>query len=359
MLIWAGQKTQRSEEFMPLISNARSQIPDYRNPLFTVYLVVYLSNLGLEFYALILAIEGDLKTALVLHFISSMVIPWSLCAFMPRHFQSNIKIISLLFLLCFFIPIISSLCLLLSLTVALYYTKPHKVEVFEYSEPIKAEAVISDVLSKPDYCNGRIFGVLRFSTDDEKRIKAVLATNQIADASAIPILHVALLDSVDEVRLLAYSILNNKEKDIDVVINRGLKQLKSTIVRKEIRAIHHKLAEAYWELSYLGLVKGRARDHILHSAKKHAEQAIRFQSKDMGLFLLLVQILTSLGYFLEASSLLKRIRRDGGSVEKLAARNAELAFELKRFSKVSEHVKEIDKLAKNNVVLDGMVKQWN
>ena len=204
-----------------------------------------------------------------------------------------------------------------------------------------------------------MFGILRFASDADKRIKAVLATSGLDDKVAIPILQVALLDSVDEVRLMAYSILDTKEKEIDLLIHKGLSQLKLKTNTPEIkRKVHHKLAESYWELSYLGLVKGRAKEHTLHAAMEQANKAIALKSTDAGLLFLQVQILTNLGYFKEASILLEKVKEKGILPEKLASRRAELAFELKSFSQASEHVKDLVNLAENNVILDGMVKQW-
>lgn len=327
----------------------------YKKSEFINALAVYFLGLTLECYAFVLLFNGYLLLAFAIHFISSLSLLWPLSVFMPQHFRINITILMFLFLLCFFIPVVSGACLLLSLTVTLHYAKPSETGVFEYTEPLYA---VKD-LSNPDYCNGRIFGILRFSKDKEKRIKAVLATNQMTDEVAIPILRVALSDSVDEVRLIAHSILDTKEKEIDLIIHKGLEQIKSKkLGYRDVRKIHYKLAEAYWELSYLGLVKGRARDHILNSAMHHANRALKLKSKEVGVFLLQVQILTTLGYFKKADLLLQMVKGLGISPEKLAARNAELAFELKRFSQVGKHVEKLNKLAKNNIMLDGMVKQW-
>ena len=332
---------------------------DYQSIQFVIALAIYFASLGLEYYALQLMLKGDLLPSLGLHVISSLAITWPLCFFMPLHLRANLLVFVFLFLLCFLIPLVSGICLFLSLTLTLYFTKQHKEDVFEYTEPLHADNIIRNTTTKPDFCNGRMFGILRFSTDADKRIKAVLATSGLEDKVAIPILQIALLDSVDEVRLMAYSILDVKEKKIDSLIHQGLSQLKLDDNHPEVvKKIHHKLAEAYWELSYLGLVKGRAREHTLHAAREQANKAIQLKYEDVGLLFLQVQILTSLGYFNEASVLLEKVKEKGISPEKLASRRAELAFELKSFSQTSEHVKELVNLAENNVILDGMVKQW-
>ena len=342
---------------MPLTNNSLREKSQFTQPKFLIAQIVYILCLVMEYLAITNMLDGGLLTALVLHLSASLLMPWPLCYFMPKHFRVNFSIFLLLFLLCFFIPVLSGICLLLSLTVALYFTKPPEQDVFEYTEPLRAAVEINQ--SKPDYGTGRIFGILRFAKDEDKRIKAVLSTNQLADEVAIPILRIALLDSVDEVRLMAYSILDNKEKKIDSIIHEGLNTLKTkNLLKEEARKIHYKLAEAYWELSYLGLVKGSAREHTLLSAKHHANEALFLKSNEVGLLLLLVQVLTCLGYFKEASILLKKIKKQGISSEKLASRNAELAFERKQFYEVSRHVKKLEKLAENNIILDGMVKQW-
>lgn len=324
-----------------------------------IAVIIFFACLIIEGVALLEALNGNIFSASIYHLVASLVTPWLLCFFMPKHLETKYSLLALLFLFCFFIPLFSGIGLFFSLILPLYFTKKPEINEFEYADPLSAEEIISHSTSKPDYCNGRIFGVLRFAKDKEKRIKAVLSTNQIADEIAIPMLRIALLDSIDEVRLLAYSILNDKEKSIDSIIHQGLDQLESrNLSLKAKSAIHHKLADAYWELSYLGLVKGRARDHTLNSAKLHAEKAIKTKSNNIGLLLLYVQILTSLGYFKEANNLLKKIQKRGISTEKLAARSAELAFELKRFSEVGKHVKKLDRLADNNMIIDGMLKQW-
>lgn len=342
---------------MPWINNIN--IPYHRRPRFVIASVGFFVCLFTELWALHLALNNELLIGVSLHGLSSILIPWVLCLFMPEHFRTNVTIYLLLFLLCFFIPLISGICLLFSLSISLYFRKAPENKIYEYSEPLRASVVINGSGLKPEFSTGRIFGVLRFSKDGDKRAKAVLSTNQLANEIAIPILRKALLDPVDEVRLMAYGILDNKEKEIDAIIHQGLKQLnEKKHLNKEKAKIHQQLAEAYWELSYLGLVQGRAREHILHSAKHYAIAALRHKSNNVELLLLLAQILSNQGYFKKASLVLKKAEELGISPEKLAARKAELAFELKNFSQVTSHVKKLAKIAENNMVLEGMVKQW-
>ena len=119
----------------------------------------------------------------------------------------------------------------------------------------------------------RIRQVLRESNDTEKRLKAVLATKRMNKRDAIEILQNALSDRVDDVRLLAYSMLDGMEKEISKKIVSCLEGVRKSTGEKQ-DAYKRSLAQNYWEMSYLGLAKGGVRRHFLLSAKKVLEELL-------------------------------------------------------------------------------------
>ena len=114
---------------------------------------------------------------------------------------------------------------------------------------------------------GSLEGILRGSKDPETRLRVVLACRQLPGRLAVPLLRLALRDTVDDVRLLAYAVLEQNERQIQAQIQALLARHESASAgqaRAEGRAlaaampvpVHVKLAELYWELVYQGLVEG-------------------------------------------------------------------------------------------------------
>ena len=73
--------------------------------------------------------------------------------------------------------------------------------------------------------DGGLQDVLRHAPDTEKRMAALFATRRMPPREAIPILKLALRDPADDVRLLAYSMLDKQESEINLRIEAALRQL--------------------------------------------------------------------------------------------------------------------------------------
>ncbi len=180
------------------------------------------------------------------------------------------------------------------------------------------------------YKGESLLGVLEASTVENHRIKAVLKTRQMLDKAAIPILKVALLDPVDEVRLLAYSMLDKKEKIIGRQITSQLEALKDRPSEKHI-AEHMNLAEGYWELSYLGLVHGQAQLHILQDAYTHIQKVVKHRTKDSDAYFLQARITLALNLYDIAENSLDQVVKLELSTKRARSYQKELAFVSRHF----------------------------
>jgi hypothetical protein len=303
---------------------------------------------------------GQLMTvAFFFHLSSSVVLPWPLQYLIPKHDTSSSVFLLLLFLFCLFIPVVSGISLFLILTLGVLYASPIlKPKIDVYALPNTPENILEKI-SVIQSNFGQVHGILKSSKNIEQRFKAVLATRQMRDDKAIPILKIGLRDPVDEVRLLAYSMLDNKEKKIDLKIHQSLLHFSDKKLDSVSAAvIHQMLAESYWELSYLLLVQGQAKVHILKSAYHHANEALKVCGTDAGLNLLHARLALNLGLFKEATQALDQAEKYGMPIVKLAPWRAELAFARRRFEEVTQHVEAIDEAAKKNIILAGVYKQW-
>ena len=322
-------------------------------------MLLLIAGFILEGLALWCLLDQLITIAFFFHLGSSVVLPWPLWYLIPKRDTGSGAFLLLLFLYCLFIPVVSGVSLFLILTLGVFYARPMQKQMIDVNAIPHAPENILEKISVTQHNPGKIHGVIKSSGDIEQRFRAVLATRKMRDNKAIPILQIGLRDPVDEVRLLAYSMLDNKEKKIDLKIHESLLDLSNEKQDPVAAAvIHQTLAESYWELSYLLLVQGQAQIHTLKSAYHHANEALKVRGTDAGLNLLHARLALNLDLYEEAARALDQAEKYGMPLVKLAPWRAELAFATRRFEEVTWHVEAIDEIAKNNSILAGIFKQW-
>ena len=184
-----------------------------------------------------------------------------------------------LYVFQFFIPFIGSIGLSSAVLLALNLPRVQRSDPwYDTDEPLLPFKA-ADYDSYPIYSPGGLIQILRDSPSPEKRLKVVLSLKQMPERISISLLKFALKDPVDDVRLLAYSMLDEKEKHISEEINRHLNSIEELNDSKsdddERRFLLHQLiANNYWELVYLDLVQGGVRNHVLNQAEQHITQSL-------------------------------------------------------------------------------------
>ncbi|NIA56204.1 hypothetical protein HAV22_21465 [Massilia sp. TW-1] len=106
--------------------------------------------------------------------------------------------------------------------------------------------------------------LLNKDTPTNQKMGALASIQETPARVTRDILHSLLTDSCDDIRLLAYGILDGKEKEVTRRILKLEKRL-ARCGRSEAKEVHHQLTELYWELIYQSLVQG---DLLVHSAEQ-------------------------------------------------------------------------------------------
>jgi hypothetical protein len=119
---------------------------------------------------------------------------------------------------------------------------------------------------------GAIAARLRFAPDSDARVRAVLATRRLDGARAVPLLREALRDRQEDVRLLAYALLEDRERQADATV-RGLIAALADAPPTQAAALHDRLANAYWEMCYQELVAGELESFALGQVIEHLDAA--------------------------------------------------------------------------------------
>ncbi len=297
--------------------------------------------------------------ALNAHLAAALLYTWPSYHFISSKYQKNALILALFVLFYLFIPLIANIGIFITLTIGSYFSKNIEKKTYMTVDiPCIPENIIEQI-AYVKYLDPNLRSVLEYFTEPEERIQAVLATRKMDSLESIPILKIALLDPIDEIRLLAYSMLNNKEKQFSAAIQNHLNDLESDVnfsPREQATKLSY-IAEAYWELSYLGLEQGQAKIHILQQAELYATEALKTLTSDYALYVLRGRVALELGKYPQASRDFALAIKYGASQEKLASYQAELAFAERRFQEVRDYMQYAKSIAEKSTFL-GIAKQW-
>jgi hypothetical protein len=205
--------------------------------------------------------------------------------------------------------------------------------------------------------------VLRTQGASQKRVASVMALRRMDAQRAVPLLRVALGDASEDVRLLAYAILERREKELRGRIDTLLTDLEALEAEggesdgKQRAAVLKALAEQSWELVHGGFVAGDVEKQMLQSAVRYGHASVLLVP-DGSLALLLARIQlrsrkpgSALQYLRAADSL-------GVSNAALAPLYAEVAFLMRRFDAVGPLLAEAGTAPLARPKLDAVARFW-
>jgi tetratricopeptide (TPR) repeat protein len=275
----------------------------------------------------------------------------------PRYRQRLGWTFSLFFGICLFIPAIGLTGLLLAVWPGIALERHQKQDAYRRVgvpdlpfQPLKVQ-------KQPIYGQAGMISVLRHAQDPERRIKALIATRQMTSQEAIPVLKEALRDPVDDVRLLAYSMLDAKEEEINATIRRLLERMGHTSADQQ-QKLHQRISNCYWELAYLGLAQGEVLRHALTRALEHLEQALEAGADEPALHIQRGRLLIHQKRWDEAAQAFAAAVKQGIPAVGVAPYIAEIAFEKRDFQQVAAHLRELGPSVRRSERLAAVAEYW-
>ena len=309
-----------------------------------------LSALGLELSAwstLILLQErsdGALLSYLLLHAAASVALSLTLLPLLPKRLASPRWAALLLMVACSYaVPVAGFLGVVAAFVVLRLYRQGQTQEDFES-------------LQMPEFDQHqrrqgsfRHVGLRSFLGNTQAplqaRLRAMAALQYVSGRTASPLLRSVLSDPSEDLRLLAYGMLDNLEKRINHAIDQELQTWHGAqAASDEVQSMDsaRQLADLYWELVYQALVQGDLRDHACAQALHYCEYVLARQPDNAALVLRKGRLLHAQGQGAQAQAAYAHARTLGLPATRVLPYEAELCFEQRDFPRTQALMRALD-----------------
>ncbi len=212
-----------------------------------------------------------------LHLMGSALIALGVWILLPKRYRRPLLwSYAFFYSITAFIPFIGAIGLVSCILPSLYIPKRKKTSVLHDYQDIELPYTPLEMEQSPLFNEGGLQDVLHLETNESKRLNALLATRNMNKQDAIPILKKALRDPTDDIRLLAYAMLDKYESHINAQIEHDLSDLKAAKGAHKAE-LHKRIAHNYWELAYLGLAQGSVLEHALSQAQENIRRSMTFK----------------------------------------------------------------------------------
>ena len=270
---------------------------------------------------------------LVSHGLASALLSAVAWTFLPTRFREpKVFSLALIFSFAFFIPAIGLLTIVGG--IALGVMLPALFKPLPFSQVAKPYFTPVNNQQSAGFRQVDLKTLLTSETaPNALRIQGMLVLKDMPGRVTGRLLRDSLGDSYEDLRLLAYGILDQKEKEITRDIDRVLQLLERAKESRRYR-LARRLAELYWELSYQDLVRSDILTLTLERASFYADMGLMESPEDAGLWLLRGRIKMSQDNLGEAQESLIFARRLGLSPAQVNPWLAEIALQRRQLPMV-------------------------
>lgn len=312
-------------------------------------LKLWIPALTAESTALALVARGaaaveTLIAFLVLHAAASALIAVAIGLLFPRAYRRPRRWVwASLFGLNFFVPVIGLVVSFVGVIAGTWFPQLLKPAVFRR-------------VAAPEYTATRDYDLTRLrggavrarlraeALPSTARVEALLAIGSAATPASGAVLREMLTDPADDMRLLAYGLLDRREKAISEQLVRERRLLAAAEEigdRDTARLVHHRIGQLYWELVYQALVQGDMQRYALEQALIHTEQALDGSAADGARWLLIGRIRLKRGELQPAHAALAAALEHGMPRRNVLPYLAELRFQQRRYADVRKLMYEL------------------
>lgn len=275
--------------------------------------------------------DAHLSAFLLLHLFASILLAVCAAALLPTgNARQKFWLMLLMAGCCYGVPIAGFIGVAIGTLLLRLYRAPPPRQVF-------------DSLQLPDFdphqrhqAGFRQSGLRAFLGNSavpiNARIGAMTALQYVSGRVSSPLLRDVLSDPSEDVRLLAYGMLDNQEKRINRAIDEELKRhavlhQSDAASAREIQENQQHLSDLYWELVYQDLAQGDLRDYAIAESKRYCEAVLSKDPDNAPLLLRLGRLLHESGDGAAAEAAYRQARTLGLPATRVLPYQAELCFE--------------------------------
>lgn len=184
-------------------------------------------------------------------------------------------------------------------------------------------------------------GLLNRQTATGHRVTALVAMQTMHVRAESPILHALLNDPADDIRLLAYGMLDKCEKRVTRQIAIERAKLARPLPDDERYRIDKILSELYSELVYARLVEGDVYRNAIEQADAHASRALRAHPHDGALWRLRGRLAFESGRLDDAEAMLTKAIDCGFPRLRVLPYLAEIAYLRRDYAAVHRYLDDL------------------
>jgi len=301
-----------------------------------------LADLGLFFSPAVTSTSLPLFGLVVLgHTLFCVVVALATYLMLPVRFaRPRQPVTALLFCFAFIAPVVGALGLLALIRTQLRQTLAQA----RRAQPVPVDLPIFDVPAHEASrgSQGAIRSRLGHEVPADLRMQSLLTLQAVPSRVSNPILEDLLGDDTDDVRLVAFGMLDSAEKKISGRILDTQQRLSTLRAPEQRFECLRQLAELHWELVYAGLAQGELRVHMLTQAARHADEALALAPEaNAGLFFLRARIWLEQGQLDAAESTMEQALASGQPQTSVWPYLAEIAFRRRDFTRVRQIMQQL------------------
>ena len=249
-----------------------------------------------------------------LHAVASTLVTWLAWVLLPSNFKKPfLPVCALLWGFAFFIPVLGVIAILVVVQIAQRFPRILRIERYVTVRMPEFSGVQREATERSDLRAGDARRILKDSAQPlETRLRVLVALQSMQPKAAVPLLIGLLSDPSEDIRLLAYSMVDSWEKDLVQKIQKANAEL--DVARQSgsnIRVVNalRRLAELHWTQADTGLARGDLRRFALEHAQRYCEQVQVLDTRAPGIWALYARILIELGQLDAAVQAVKMAHR--------------------------------------------------
>jgi polysaccharide biosynthesis protein PelE len=263
--------------------------------------------------------------------VSVALMAWLL---LPRAYRSPKRwTVVFLFSFCFFVPVLGALGLATGVVGMLYFKKRARADAYDDVDLPRFDPRLA---YKPPHFVGS--GIRSLLTNPKIRgdmkLRALMAVEAMPPALSTPVIRQALADPIDDVRLLAYGMLDGREKRIRALIRLEEEKLKAESSDVARFASLKRLAGFYWELIYQALVQGDLLRDASARGMDYCKQAAALKPGDAWLQFAQARFHMRAADLDAAEAAFREADRLGYGKHRIAPMLAEIAYQRREFHRI-------------------------